>query len=154
MAERDGLASFYVIDIDCLLTWFPNRSISGGLDQVRIRGVGVRHRSDDLFGAAAEEHRLGQGQGDGEPISFGSLVRGFIRVGVDSTIQFEVDIRLEIGSLSRSRHFILEEDRRIPFMINIQFEGDDEILGGTVASLQGVMVTSPRILPGEDPPAF
>jgi hypothetical protein len=61
---------------------------------------------------------------------------------------------LEIGSLSRSRHFILEEDRRVPFMINIQFEGDDEILGGTVASLQGVMVTSPGILPGEDPPAF
>lgn len=135
----------YVLDVEWLLAWFPNRS-SSTLPQVRMRGGNIGHKNiDPVFQSGNREiHFLGQGGADGDPIAPGNRVGAFIDVGLfeDNNRVFAVKIEVFSGSIRQSKDFVLEANTTTPFMLNVQFRGEDEISGGTTTTLQGIFVTS------------
>lgn len=134
-----------VLDVEWLLTWFPNRS-SSTLPQVKMRGGTFGHKNtDSVFQSGNREiHLLGQGGADGDPIAPVNRVGAFIDVGLfeDNNRAFAVKIDVFNGSDRRSKDFVLEANTTTPFMLNVQFRGEDEISGGTTTTLQGIFVTS------------
>ena len=158
MDGPQGFASFYVVDVDWLLTWFPVKS-SSSLNRVKIRGGAFRHRSTVLAGSGAVRHTMGNGQDDDDPIAFSDEVIASITVDVDENVLFTVELTVGIrasGVLTqRIKQFRLDENVRLPFMLNVPAPHDDDRLtGDTVVSFQGIFVTSPQLTAGEDPPDF
>jgi hypothetical protein len=155
--EEDVGSTFktsYLLSVEWLISWYPSSSFSS-LNQVKMRGGTIVHRNtEDVFISGNREvHELGH---DLALVSFAARVGAVVDVGVvaDNDLTFQVKIEGFNGSFRRRKRFTLPESLTTPFMLNVQFQGKDEITGDTTLTFQGVFVTSDSFTGETPPPEF
>ena len=149
--QEPAIPYVLILDVEWLLAWFPIKA-SASLTQAKMRGGVFGHKNtDNVFVSGNREvHFLGQGAADGDPMEHDNRVGAFIDVGLAEADNQTFDVKVEVfnGSFRREKHFVLHEDVTAPFMINVQFRGDDRLLGDTIITLQGVFEVHPPTLFG------
>jgi hypothetical protein len=150
----DGfLATSYMLNVEWLLAWYPHASVSS-LNKIKMRGGKIFHRNtEDVFlSGGGEIHELGH---DLALVSGAATVAATIDVRVLDTDQiFNVEVEVFNGSFRRTKQYVLPAAGRVPFMINVEFLGKDEISSETTLTLHGVFITSTEFSGSTPPPEF
>ena len=150
----DVFVTSYLLKVEWLISWYPHSSFSS-INQVKMRGGTIIHRNTEgiFISGNREIHKLGQ---DLALVGGADFVGAFVDVGVIGNGDLTFEVRLEAfdGSFRKKKRFVLPESLTTPFMLNVQFQGKDEITGDTTLTFQGVFVTSDSFSGETPPPEF
>lgn len=138
MSDPSGFTTSYQIEIEWLLTWYPVQP-NAALEEVQIRGGSFIIANSAIPNENSESIRLL------DPLGFEGIVNASISVGVFSDRDFRVSMEVTNGAARQKRSLRLPPSSTIPFMINVPAGGNNPIVKGSVAVLQGVCSTTSRL---------
>lgn len=148
----DPLSNLFAstLEVEALLTLYPTR-FTEKLQGIRMKSWTVKYSSAD-FSANTSIGTLGFETPDtaarygGEDAGSRLSTAAFLDVYLNADGNFEVQFEIHIGKAVRSSKFIrVLPDSRIPFMLNVAADENDDDYSGTAAVLQAVMVATEPI---------
>ncbi|WCM48952.1 hypothetical protein OH720_18225 [Pseudomonas sp. WJP1] len=136
MSILDRLST-YSIEIEWLVTWFPNETKSILSDHRMQAGVILHQTSEAVFVPGKE---VGHYLWPTEQL----LPFAFVTLGIDKYDNFTVTFELQLGAARRRKTLILSPETTVPYMINVNAGSNDSAAFGTGSSLYGVITTGQR----------
>jgi hypothetical protein len=128
----------YSVELECLLTWFPNTPDSG-LEEVMMSGATYRNSNTEFGGG------IGRGTRTIYRIDFPGPLHvigptAFVEIGVENEI-FKAQIQISGIGPGRKKSLTLKPGVITPFMINVVQPRGNQQIEGTAAVFQGVFTT-------------
>ena len=138
MSNPSGFITSYRIEIEWLLTWYPVQP-DAALKEVQSRGGSFVLENDSFTNEGSEKTP------PMDALGFDGIVNASIKVGVLNNRDFWARLEVANGATNRKRTLVIPPSSTIPFMINVPAGRDNPILKGSMAVLQGVCYTTPRL---------